>query len=146
MLKVSSLKSPIRVALLAGAIGLAFTAVASAQDYDRYGNQVAYHNPSAPDEITVYAPRHLPDRSSIGAPIVNVAMSQAVRYDDLNLTTNWGARRLNERMRQTARVLCQKIELRYVPVDGDRGSCYRQTVADAQDRVDEVIDHARGDN
>jgi UrcA family protein len=145
MLTLSSIKIPVRVALLAGGIGLAFTAAASAQEYDRYGNQVAYHDNSPPEEVTIYAPRHLPDRSDIGAPIVNVALSRAVRYDDLDLTTGWGARRLNDRIRETARVLCRQIDLRYVPVEGDRGSCYRQTVADAQDRVDEAIDRARSD-
>lgn len=146
MLKVLSIKTPMRVVLLAGAISLGFAAAASAQEYDRYGDQVAYHDNGPPEEITVYAPRHhQPDRSDIGAPIENVALSQPVRYDDLDLTTNWGARRLNDRMRETARVLCRKLELRYTPVEGDRDSCYRQTVADAQDRVDEAIDRARGD-
>lgn len=145
MLTVASIKTPMRVALLAGAISLGFAAAASAQEYDRYGHEVAYQNYGPPEEITIYAPRHQPDRTYTGAPIENVALSQPVRYDDLDLTTNWGARRLNDRMRETARVLCRRLELRYVPVEGDRGSCYRQTVADAQNRVDEAIDRARGE-
>ena len=133
-----------RFGLLASVFGVAIVASAAvAQDYD--SSQVAYHN-SGDDEVTVYAPhRYQPDRSSIGAPIVNVALSRAVRYDDLDLRTGFGVRKLNERIRYTARVLCQQIHIRYVITEGEQDSCYRETVADAQDRADAAIDHARGD-
>ena len=144
MLVASSLISPLRAALFAGAIGLAFTVSASAQDYDRYGNQIAYRD-NGPEEITVYAPRHLPDRTYTGIPIENVALSQPVRYDDLDLSTRWGAHRLNVRVHETAQTLCRQLATEYTPVSGSNYDCIRDAVARTQDRVNAAIDRARGD-
>jgi UrcA family protein len=140
MLTISSFKSPLRVALLAGAIGFAFTAAASAQEYDRYGNQAAYNAP--PDEITVYAPRHRPERSAIGAPIEDVAVSQAVRYDDLDLTTDRGIHRLHERIAATARDLCRKLDMTHPIAVSDSPPCYRTAMDRASPQAMAAIDRA----
>jgi UrcA family protein len=145
MLTSSSLKSPLRIALLAGAIGLTFTATALAQEYDRYGNRVVYQDNSAPDEITVYAPRHHQERSAIGAPIEEVSLSQPVRYDDLDLTNDRGIHRFHERIAATAREICRRLETRY-PVDIADGqpSCYRSAMESAEPLAMAAIDRANG--
>src|ERR1700761_7364812 len=80
MLTSSTLKSPLRMALLAGVIGLGFTTAASAQDYGR-----PVYSANGPEEITITAPHRHTERSEIGAPIEDVALSRPVRYDDLDL-------------------------------------------------------------
>jgi UrcA family protein len=140
MLSLSSFKSPLRITLLAGAIGLAFTAVASAQEYDRYSDQAAYNAP--PDEITVYAPRHRQERSDIGAPIEDVAVSQAVRYDDLDLTTDRGIHRLHERIAATARELCHRLDVTHPIAVSDSPPCYRTAMEEAAPQAIAAIDRA----
>ena len=140
MLRISSFRSPLRVVLLAGAVSLGLAAAASAQEYDRYGNPVAYNTP--PDVITVYAPRHRPERSDIGAPIEDVAMSQAVRYDDLDLTTDYGIHRLHERIAATARELCHRLDVMHPIAVSDSPPCYRTAMEQAEPLAVAAIDRA----
>jgi UrcA family protein len=143
MLKFSSLTSPMRVALLATAFGFGLAASASAQEYDRDGNQLAYHDNSVPlDEITITAPRHRPERSAIGAPIEDVALSEAVRYDDLDLTTDRGIHRLHERISDTARQLCRRLDETHPIAVSDSPPCYRTAMENAAPMAIAAIDRA----
>jgi UrcA family protein len=131
-------KSPLRLALLASAIGFALTGAASAQEY-------VYHDGAPPEEVTIYAPHYrAPERSTIGAPIENVAISETVRFNDLDLNSAWGINRLDERIRAKAESLCHRIDIGRVPVD-DPQDCYRDAVADAHAQVDAIIQQARYD-
>jgi UrcA family protein len=114
---------------------------AAAQDY-RY-EQTSYDN--GPGEVVeVIVPRHRAERSVIGAPIEDVALSSAVRFDDLDLTTSWGAHALRERVRETARTLCRKLDVRYpISVSGDP-PCYDEALRDAMAQADAAIGAARG--
>src|SRR6185503_17660980 len=96
------------ILLAAAAVGLTLglTVPVSAQDY----REVSY---GSTEEVIVTAPRPAQERSSIGAPIVNAALSGEVRYDDLDLTTGHGARALEHRVSRAARDLCRRLDVRY---------------------------------
>jgi UrcA family protein len=138
MLTSSILKSPLRIALLAGAIGLGFTAAASAQDYGR----PVYHDYGPTQEITITAPHRHTERSTIGAPIEDVALSRPVRYDDLDLTTDWGIHRLHERIAYTARVLCNRLDVTHPIAVSDSPPCYRTAMEEAAPQALAAIDRA----
>src|SRR5215469_1246615 len=79
------------------------TAPVSAQDY----RTVVYDDPT--EHVTVTAPRPPQDRSTIGAPIVDVALSREVRIDDLDLRTGYGVRVLERRVSAMAQALCHRL-------------------------------------
>jgi UrcA family protein len=85
-------------------------------------------------------------RSSIGAPIHDVDMSQAVRADDLNLHTGSGILVLRQRVKDTARDLCDMMVFRYPVGTPDQTTCYKTTVSDAQPQVDTAIQEYRSPN
>jgi UrcA family protein len=142
MLYASVFTTSLRVVLLAGAVALASGATASAQEYDRYGQPV-YHDNGPPDEITVFAPRHHhQERSAIGAPIEDVSLSTAVRYDDLDLTTDWGIRRLHDRISSAAHDLCQRLDVTHPIAVSDSPPCYRTAMEEAEPLAVAAIDRA----
>ncbi|HJW41494.1 MAG TPA: UrcA family protein [Rhizomicrobium sp.] len=118
-----------------GALGLLLTtAPVFAQDYDGL----------ATERVEVIAPNHHhADRSSTGAPIVDVALTREVRFDDLDLSTPRGAHILRARIRNTAQELCSKLDLRYPVATSDSPPCYRTAVSDAMDQADTAIAQAR---
>ncbi len=118
---------PFKTSLLlaAGAAGLLLTVPASAQPRE---------------QITVTAP-HLNQRSPIGAPIIDVAMTREVRFDDLNLRTRHGARELRSRVGFAAKTLCQSLDNRYPAPNNDR--CMEVAYRDAIVRADDAIAAAR---
>jgi UrcA family protein len=134
------IRSIVKPALLAGAVGALLGTTAYAQDNGRYDN-AAY---SADQEnITVTAPQYRVDRSApLGVPN-KVSLSQRVAYDDLDLTTRSGARELRERVVAAARDVCGQLA-DAVPVAEERGtSCYRTARQDALIKADEAIRDAR---
>jgi UrcA family protein len=140
------MKKTIKAALLAGAFAGGMAAIpAAAQDYG-YGAPGAYSNP---EDVIVQAPRmrhYTPQRSTIGAPIEDVGISAPVRYGDLDLTTDWGVRKLHTRIFVAARKLCQRLDNRYpITVSDGAPSCYRQAVNDAMAQADAAVDRAYDD-
>ncbi|MBS0273537.1 MAG: UrcA family protein [Proteobacteria bacterium] len=137
------MRMSVKTALLAGAFAAGLAALpAAAQDY-------GYGAPGAsPQDVIVQAPRmrhYTPQRSTIGAPIVDVGLSAPVRYDDLDLTTDWGVRKLHTRIFVAARRLCQRLDNRYpITVSDGAPSCYRQAVDDAMMQADAAVDRAYG--
>ena len=141
-----------RLLLAASALGFALAASsANAQDHQygdaapNYGQPPSYgpaYGP--PEEITVYGPRRHESRGDQGAPIQDVAISQPVRFDDLDLRTNWGARELRNRIEYTARVMCQRLDTMYPIKADDSPPCYRTAVDQAMYQADAAISHARG--
>ena len=129
-----------RTILLAGVFGAALCASANAQDY-RYA-QPGYSSDS--EEVIVRAPHYRPERSTIGAPIETVALQRGVRFDDLDLASDWGVRTLRERVGYTARQLCRQLDNEYpVTVSDGTGSCYRRAYEQAMGDADDVIARAR---
>jgi UrcA family protein len=147
-------KSSVLARFLAiSALAAVFASAASAQEYT-----YSYHAPDAPryaqgpDDVIVIAPRHRysNERSDIGAPIGDVGMSRPVRFDDLDLSTPWGAQKLRERVRYTAHALCRRLDAEYpVNAPGEprdafgSGDCYRDAVADGMSQADEAIGQAQ---
>ena len=132
-----------RLSLLAAAVcGFALVCgPANAQQYSRYGEPVSYGTP-ADEQVEVIAPRHH-QRSAIGAEIRDVALSQEVRFDDLDLRTASGAHALRARIRHTASNLCMKLDVRD-PVSADNSPpCYATAVRNAMYEADEAISDAR---
>jgi len=143
----------VKTALLAGIFGVCMAALpAAAQDNNRYDAPDAYSNAysnSGPEEVIIQAPRmrhYTPRRSTIGAPIEDVGLSAPVRFDDLDLTTDWGVRKLHDRIFIAARRLCQRLDNRYpITVSDGAPSCYRQAVDDAMAQADAAVDRAYDD-
>ena len=126
--------------LAAAAFGFATGIVpAAAQDY----RDVSY---GSTEEVIVTAPRPTQDRSRIGAPIVDVALSGEVRYDDLDLTTGYGARTLEHRVSRAARDLCRRLDVRYPVATSDSPPCYQTAYDDAMEQADGAIGRARSEN
>ena len=124
----------------ASVLALAIAPPASAQQYD---DGPAYSGPT--EEVIVQAPRHHPQRSVIGAPIEDVAISREVRFDDLDLRTSSGAHRLRERVRETARALCQRLDVAYPIATEDSPPCYQSALRDAMYQADGAIHAARSE-
>ena len=145
MLTSSFGKAPLRMALLACVAGIGLTATASAQDYDRYGPPPpppAYDN-NAADEIVIYAPRHRHvERGELGGPIEDVSLSKGVRYDDLNLTSDWGIRKLHDRISFTAHELCRRLDVTHPIAVSDSPPCYRTAMEQAEQLAVAAIDRA----
>jgi UrcA family protein len=100
-----------------------------------------YYEPQTGEEVQVIAPRHI-ERTSIGAPIENVALSRPVRIDDLDLNARWGVRTLRARISNTAHILCRQMDAMYVPLS-DTPSCYSAAVHRAWRQARAAIDDAR---
>jgi UrcA family protein len=136
-----------KAVLLAGTFAAASLAAfpAAAQDYGRYNDAPGAY--SSTEEVIIQAPRYRgPQRSTIGAPIEDVALSAPVRFDDLDLTTDWGVRKLHTRIFVAARRLCERLDNRYpITVSDGAPSCYRQAVDDAMAQADAAVDRAYDD-
>jgi UrcA family protein len=113
---------------------LGLTLAASAASAQSYGPVTP---PSGSNEVvTVTAPKpHQRQRSTIGAPIVNVSLSREVRFDDLDLTTPTGARELRARVRHTAKVLCDQLDQQYLTTQDDGQGCVSTATDDALEQA-----------
>jgi len=118
---------------LAGAMALGASA-AIAQEYD-YGPN---------EQVIITAPPYHGRSSTTGAPIRDVAMQREVRFDDLDLRSNWGARALKQRIKYQARALCQRLDNMYPVSASDSPPCYETALRDAMGQADEAIAQARG--
>jgi UrcA family protein len=135
----------LKLILLAGAFGTLAAGAASAQEYGRY-NDNGYAYGQGPEEVIVQAPRwYQPKRTSIGAPIRDVSLSEAVRFDDLDLRSDRDVRRLEARIREHAGVLCRRLDVQYpVTVSASSRNCFQDAMADANDQVEAAIAQQRG--
>ena len=130
--------------LIGSALGfMAIVSTAGAQDYGPPPGPGYYGPP--PEEVIVRPPHnYAPERSAIGAPIENVAISREVRIGDLDLRTHWGARELRNRISYTATTLCNRLNAMYpITADGS-GDCYRDAMRDAMAQAHQAISVARG--
>jgi UrcA family protein len=131
--------SKLHALLLAGALSTA-AIPAIAQESGDYG-PARYQ--STTEEITVTGPRYHQKRGEYGQPEKNIALSRAVRFDDLDLRTGRGAYMLRERVKMTARTLCRQIDTQYIVDDTQGDHCYRDAVEDALYHADRAIADAR---
>jgi UrcA family protein len=76
------------------------------------GSALAQSSPYSngpPESVTVEAPRLHADTRRLNGPLERASLSMAVRYDDLNLLTNRGARILRWRIWRTANEVCDRL-------------------------------------
>ena len=112
-----------------------------------YAPPPAYDD-SAPTvgEVIIVAPRHhRAERDpATGAPIERVYASRRVRYDDLDLTTDWGVHTLHARVVRAAETACNFLDRRYDTLDQDDRSCVDDAVRDAMSQapIGESVDAA----
>lgn len=131
------------LSLMAGALLAATSAVSSAMAQDGYyGRDVSYQGGT--EEVQVYANRHHAGHSTVtGAPIEDVALSRAVRFDDLDLRSDADVRILHERIRATAHALCRELDATHPITTADSPPCYENAVQNAMAQADDAIGAAR---
>ncbi|HEY1631472.1 MAG TPA: UrcA family protein [Rhizomicrobium sp.] len=140
---------------LAALAGLVMASSAGAQDYgypnddgyqyrtDRDHYRDAAYQPGG-EVVIVNGPRRHPERDSVtGAPVQDIALSEAVRFDDLDLATREGAHALRERIKRTAARLCRRLDESYAPSATSAPPCYDDALNDAMAQADEAIAAAR---
>jgi len=97
------------------------------------GPPPAYAN-SAPTvgEVIIVAPyRHSERDPATGAPIERVSTSRRVRYDDLDLTTDWGVHELHHRVERAAQDACDSLDRHYDTLDSGDSECVVRAIRDA---------------
>ena len=131
---------PIRnLAVVAGALLLSVSA-APAQELAQYKS--AAYTPGT-EEVIVTAPDIHMERGSIFGLPGKATLSRRVAFNDLDLTEPSDARMLRQRVRDTARDVCDTLRDAY-PVHEQPGtSCYRDALKDAMPRADAAIREAR---
>jgi UrcA family protein len=100
-------------------------------------------NAQSDDSITVTAPHFRSDPTRLNGPLEKVSFSRAVRYDDLNLRTRWGARELRMRVRDEAQNICARLAEAYPVRQAPGTSCYKRALDDGLIRADSAIRDAR---
>src|SRR5258706_1454587 len=101
---------------------IASASFAAAQDYDRHPDQSGYYQSGPPEQVIVTAPhyRHpYHKRSAIGAPVFNEALTQEVRYDDLDLRSYCGAHEFKVRIDYAVASRCSHFEDEHDLIDID---------------------------
>lgn len=133
-----------RTALLAASALTVMLAAPSVSAQDYYDDTSYDRGPT--EEVIVQAPEYYRTQrdSATGAPIVDVAMSREVRFDDLDLRSRWGVRELRTRVSATARQLCDRLNVRYPATTSDSPDCFRTAYNDAMAQAEDAIDRARG--
>jgi UrcA family protein len=128
------------LALLAGALMISASA-ASAQDVGNY-KSAAYTAPDT-EEVIVQAPDIRSERNPVFGLPGKAMLSRRVAFNDLDLRDPSDARALRQRVRDTARDVCETLRDAYPQRQQPGTSCYRDAVNDAMPRADAAIRDAR---
>jgi UrcA family protein len=134
------MKSAVRIALAAGALG--YTAVsAAAQGYD--GRPYPYAADSD-ETVTVVAPRFRADSTPLNGPPEKVSLSESVSYTVQDLVDPAKAELLRWRVWRKAHEICEKLADAYpvYPLT-TAPPCYRQAYNDAMAKIEARIAGAR---
>jgi UrcA family protein len=94
------------------------------------------HYRSSAEEVTV---RPQQSRGSLGAPIVDVTMSQLVSFSDLDIPTVNANIELRHRVKSVAKRVCDRLEIRYPAAEPDRWTCYQRALEQVTPLVDTAI-------
>lgn len=86
--------------------------------------------------VTVIAPRRAERDGATGAPIEFVLATRIVRYDDLDLSREWGMHALRVRVERAAEAACDELDARYPITASDSPPCVRVAVRQAMYRVE----------
>jgi UrcA family protein len=97
------------------------------------------------EEIVVEAIRAVTvDQTSSGVPIKEVTLKQRVSYADLDLTTNVGVNKLEERIRETAKSSCRELDQKYpYTVAGPGKDCLQGAIDSGMVEARKAIDAAK---
>jgi UrcA family protein len=140
------LKSALRLALGAGALGLAALS-AAAQSYDAgpspYSTGADYST-DADEIVTVVALRFRADSTPLNGPLEKISLSESARYTFQDLVDPMKAHVLRWRIWRKAHEVCDKLADAYpvYPLT-TAPSCYRQAYNDAMVKIDARITGAR---
>ena len=119
------------------AAAVLFATAAMAQ---QYGPSSTYTvNNAGQEEVTITSPRYSPWQSTIGAPYRVHSMSVPVSYSDLNLHTGDGVYTLRQRVKYTAREVCDKLTFRDPVGLPDTDGCYWRAIRDAMPQADAAV-------
>jgi len=127
------------LALFVSAMALSATA-AAAQDANY--NTAAYTAPDT-EEVIVTAPDIRLERNPVFGLPGKASLSRHVSYSDLDLTDPRDAGTLRQRVRETARDICDTLRDAYPLRQQPGTSCYRDALKDAMPRADSAIRDAR---
>jgi UrcA family protein len=132
------------LAFAVSALGLMLAAAspAGAQQYPPTGG---YANLGTEEVIVTapFAPRYRVDHNYLNVPLENVALSEPVRYDDLDLRTRDGAHALRMRIRTAVNAVCGQLIDMYPVGEETDSQCYRNALSDSMARADAAIQNAR---
>jgi UrcA family protein len=118
----------------------------SAADTGDYGAPPRDAGYSANEQVEVTAPPARPHfrwSRRLGAAPEKVRLSQAVPDADLDLTTEDGAYRLKQRVRLTARDVCDRLTYIVPRKQPGTPSCYKLALDSGLRHADQAIAHAR---
>ena len=127
--------------LFATAIGgaAAFGLAASGQAQPYYDEPTYDQAYDATGDVVVHAPRYRQEHTFSGAPIVWARTSRVVDYSDLDLSTDWGVRRLHSRVERAAVDACNALDDLRVrglySMEGANADCINRAVDDAMARA-----------
>jgi len=131
--------NPLRLTLLAGALGVALAALpASAQDYGRTDNDTS----ASTELVIVTAPEFRFERNTMGLP-GKLSLRREVSYSDLDLRTHDGARELRARVSDTVREICDQLRDTYPLKQQPLEHCFTNAYSAAMVKADAAIRDAR---
>jgi len=96
------------------------------------------------DEIVVVAPRITREREErVGVTrIITVDRDEAVDLQDLDLSRTADVRKLEQRIAEAARRICEELASEYPFGQPSTPVCIRRAIDDAMAQVDEAVDEA----
>jgi UrcA family protein len=125
------------------AVGIS-SSIAVAQETEIRTSEPGPDQVTSSPEVVIVTPAHPgPERSAIGAPIEDVSLSASVRTDGLNLQSPADMLAFQDRVRQTARRLCDRLQFRYPIGVPDEYRCVRKALENTSDQMDAVIRNYR---
>jgi UrcA family protein len=146
------MRIPVAALLIASPFAFAFVGSSNALAQNcNSGTYAGYDpTPAPPENVIVTAPRLERPRNSYPTNPINttpsaVTASQSVPYADLNLCTDQGAAALRDRVSFAAHSVCDQLAVAYPHALDFGRTCVRDSLANAQPRVDFVIQNARGE-
>ncbi|MDO8863679.1 UrcA family protein [Haliea sp. E1-2-M8] len=96
------------------------------------------------EEILVVAPRITREREErVGATqVLTVERDEAVNLEDLDLSRTVDVRKLEQRIAEAARRICEELANEYPFGEPSTPVCIRRAIEDAMAQVDEAVDEA----
>lgn len=92
--------------------------------------------------VTVSAKRMISEktvgRTASGIPIIDVAVSYGVKWQDLDLKSHAGVMELQKRVNDAAAAACKELDRQYPETAAGATDCAKKTASQAMGKVDEL--------